>query len=79
MDQASCLLLDIAMPEMSGPELLRELRRRGNHVPVVFITAHGDATTRPRLLQQGAVEALLKPFSEAALLAALNQALPHES
>ena len=67
------------MPEMSGPELFRELRGRGNHVPVVFITAHGDATTRPRLLEEGAVEVLFKPFSEAALLAALNRALRHDA
>lgn len=67
------------MPEMSGPELLRELRGRGNHVPVVFITAHGDATTRPRLLEEGAIAVLFKPFSEAALLGALNQALRPEA
>jgi FixJ family two-component response regulator len=63
------------MPGLSGPELLRELRRRGRQIPTVFITAHGDETTRPRLAQDGAVECLLKPFSEAALLAALQAAL----
>ena len=70
-----CLILDIAMPGMSGPELHRELRRRGSSMPVVFITAHGDETVRPRLLEQGAVDCLFKPFSETALLTALHSAL----
>ena len=69
-----CLILDIAMPGMSGPELQQELRRRGRAIPVVFITATGDETVRPRMLQQGAVECLFKPFSESALLAALTAA-----
>lgn len=73
--RTSCLLLDVAMPGMSGPELLRELRRRGRRIPTVFITAHGDETTRPRLVRDGAVACLLKPFSEAALLAAIRTAL----
>ena len=71
----SCLLLDIAMPGMSGPELQEELIRRRQKIPIVFITAHGDSTVRPRLLERGAVECLSKPFSEAALLDALNTAL----
>ena len=72
----SCLLLDIAMPGMSGPELQEELIRRRQEIPIVFITAHGDSTVRPRLLERGAVECLSKPFSEVALLDALNAALP---
>ena len=71
----SCLLLDIAMPGMSGPELQQELIRRRQEIPIVFITAHGDSTIRPRLLARGAVECLPKPFSEVALLDALNAAL----
>ena len=70
-----CLILDIAMPGMSGPELHQELRRRGRAIPVVFITATGDETVRPRLLAQGAVDCLFKPFSESALLQALKTAL----
>jgi len=70
-----CLILDIAMPGMSGPELQRELRLREYDMPIVFITANGDATVRPRMIAQGAAECLLKPFSEAALLQALNTAL----
>jgi len=70
-----CLILDIAMPGMSGPDLQRELTRRRQEIPIVFITAHGDETVRPRLLEQGAVECLFKPFSDTALLEALNAAL----
>jgi len=73
--QTRCLVLDITMPGMSGPELQRELRRRREEIPIVFITAHEDETVRPRLLQQGAVECLFKPFSETALRAALDTAL----
>jgi FixJ family two-component response regulator len=73
--QTSCLILDIAMPGMSGPDLQRELRRRGQSMPIVFITAHGDETIRPRLVKEGAVDCLFKPFSEAALLAAVNAAV----
>jgi FixJ family two-component response regulator len=74
LGRTKCLILDIAMPGMSGPELDRELRRRQWSIPVVFITAHGDVTVRPRLLQQGAVECLFKPFTETALLAAIGSA-----
>ena len=75
VNETSCLLLDIAMPGMSGPELQQELLRRRQEIPIVFITANGDKTVRPRLLAQGAVECLFKPFSEEALLDALNAAL----
>jgi FixJ family two-component response regulator len=73
--ETSCLLLDVAMPGMSGPDLQQELAHRREMIPIVFITASGDRTVRPRLLAQGAVECLFKPFSEAALLDALNAAL----
>jgi FixJ family two-component response regulator len=72
-----CLILDIAMPGMSGPELQLELKRRRISTPIIFVTAHGDEAVRRRLLEQGAVECLLKPFSDVALLDALNVALPH--
>ena len=75
VSETSCLLLDIAMPGMAGPDLQQELTRRRQKIPIVFITAHGDRTVRPRLLARGAVECLFKPFSEAALLDALNAAL----
>ena len=73
--QTKCLILDISMPGMSGPDLQRELTVRRTRIPIVFITAHVDAAVRPRLLAQGAVECLFKPFSETALLNALNAAL----
>src|SRR5271167_1516546 len=75
VDETSCLILDIAMPGMSGPELHRELKRRGKAIPVIFITAQKDETIRARVLQQGAAGFLLKPFSDAALLAAIKTAL----
>lgn len=73
--QARCLILDIAMPGMTGPELRQELVRRGQAIPTIFITANRDKTVRPRLLEQGAVECLFKPFSDTALLEALNAVL----
>ena len=76
VDATQCLILDIAMPGMCGPDLQRELTLRGYHIPIIFITAHGDAADRPRLIRQGAVDCLMKPFSEAALLKALSAALP---
>jgi FixJ family two-component response regulator len=75
VSETSCLLLDVAMAGMSGPELQQELIRRRQDIPIVFITANGDKTIRPRLLAQGAVECLFKPFSDAALLDALEGAL----
>jgi FixJ family two-component response regulator len=70
-----CLILDIAMPGMSGPDLQRELTRRRQAIPIVFITAHPDHADLPHLLEEGAVECLFKPFSDTALLGALNAAL----
>ena len=75
LGQTRCLVLDVAMPGMSGPDLQQELARRRQEIPIVFITAHRDEAVRPRLLGRGAVECLFKPFSETALLEALNAAL----
>jgi FixJ family two-component response regulator len=79
VSETQCLLLDIAMPGMSGPDLQQELIRRRQPIPIVFITAHGDTTVRPSLLARGAAECLIKPFSESALLDAVGAALsrPH--
>ena len=63
------------MPGMTGYDLQRELTRRRHETPVVFITAHGDENLRPRVLEDGAVECLLKPFSDTALLDGVNAAL----
>ena len=75
VDQTRCLILDIAMPGMSGPDLQRELNLHGKPIPIVFITAHGDETLRPWLLEQGAVECLSKPFTDTALREAIEKAL----
>jgi FixJ family two-component response regulator len=75
VDQTRCLILDIAMPGMTGPDLQRELKRRQRAIPIVFITAHRDEHVRPRLIEQGAVDCLLKPFTETTLLTAVNAAL----
>jgi len=73
--QTQCLILDVAMPDMTGPDLQRELRRRRQEIPIVFITARADDTMRWRLLARGAVECLYKPFSQTDLLQAVNTAL----
>jgi len=70
-----CLIVDIAMPGMSGPDLQLELMRRRHHIPIGFITAECDEAARRRVLAHGAVECLFKPFSETALLDALAAAL----
>ena len=72
LDQTDCLILDIAMPGMTGPELQRELAIRRRNVPIIFITAQREEALRPRLLKLGAVECLLKPFNETDLLQALD-------
>lgn len=71
-----CLILDVAMPGMSGPELQHELTVRGQAMAIIFITARADETVRQQLVARGAVECLFKPFSEQELKAALDAALP---
>jgi FixJ family two-component response regulator len=73
--QTRCLLLDVAMPGMTGPDLQQELIRRRQTIPIVFITADADALVRQRLIKLGACECLFKPFSDTALLDAVNSAL----
>jgi FixJ family two-component response regulator len=68
------LILDVAMPGMSGPELQLELIRRGQDVPIIFITARGEDKIREEVLANGAVAYLLKPFTELELTAALAAA-----
>jgi FixJ family two-component response regulator len=70
-----CLILDVSMPGMSGPQLQSELSRRELNIPIVFITAHGDQYLRAELLARGAVECLFKPFSERDLRSALDRAI----
>lgn len=75
LDRVCCLILDIAMPGMTGPDLQQELINRGLRIPVIFITAHADANVRTGLLQKGAVECLFKPFGDQDLRIALDRAL----
>lgn len=70
-----CLILDVRMPKMSGPELQRELMRRRLKIPIIFITAHGDEDVIARVTADGAVDCLIKPFREETLLKALDRAL----
>jgi FixJ family two-component response regulator len=73
--KTKCLILDVAMPGMTGPDLQRELALRHQRIPIVFVTAHISTSVRSRLIEDGAVECLFKPFTDTALLAALNSAL----
>ncbi len=75
VDRTRCLLLDVAMPGMTGPDLQQELIRRRQAIPIIFITADRDMIVRQRLIEQGAVECLFKPFSDTTLLEAVNSAL----
>jgi FixJ family two-component response regulator len=75
VDQTRCLILDVFMPGMSGPDLQRELKHLRRYIPIVLMTAKKNERVRPRALEQGAVECLFKPFSDTALLDAVNAAL----
>jgi len=75
INQVGCLILDVAMPDMSGPELQQELIRRGIVVPVVFITAHSIESVRTEIMRSGAVACLAKPFDETAIVQAVRTAL----
>jgi FixJ family two-component response regulator len=63
---------------MSGPELQRELAHQGPNIPIVFITAHSSGSFRPRLMKEGAIDCLFKPFTDTALLKALDAAFQVE-
>jgi FixJ family two-component response regulator len=75
IDDTKCMILDISMPGMTGPDLQQELKQRGQKTPIVFVTAQRDETIRSQVLRQGATECLFKPFSDTDLLDALNTAL----
>jgi FixJ family two-component response regulator len=73
--ETRCLILDVGLPGMSGPDLQQELIRRGRAIPIVFITAQVDKSLCPRLIEAGAVACLFKPFSDTALLEAVEAAV----
>ena len=75
VDETRCLIVDISMPGMSGPELHQELKRRGQAIPIIFITGQKDDIIRARVIRQGAAGFLLKPFSDSDLLDAIKTAL----
>lgn len=75
LDRTGCLVLDVNMPGMTGPELQRELARRRREIPIVFVTANADEVLGPKLMGRGASAFLKKPFSEAVLIGAVNDAL----
>jgi len=71
----SCLVLDVALPDLNGLDLQKRVAVDRIDMPIIFISAHKDEVVRRRAFQQGAVEFLFKPFSDTALLQALNTAL----
>ena len=79
VERADCLLLDIAMPGMSGPDLQQVLSHNLRAIPIVFITALADQSVRARVLAAGAVDCLFKPFTDTALLRAVTAALQTSS
>ncbi|HZJ42891.1 MAG TPA: response regulator [Pyrinomonadaceae bacterium] len=79
LHETKCLILDVAMPGLSGPDLQRELKRRQHEIPIVFITANCNETVRAQLISNGAVECLFKPFSDSELLDALKNVLERSS
>ena len=77
-EPAGCLVLDVQMPGLSGLDLQGALNHAGIHLPVIFITGHGDIPTTVRAMKAGAVEFLTKPVSDSELLAAIDQAIERD-
>jgi len=75
LDKTDCLILDVRMPGITGPELQRQLRAQGCQIPIIFISAHADDETREQAISGGAVAFLIKPLNEEMILTALNAAL----
>ena len=75
INSATCLILDVRLPGMSGIELQRRLRSKNNEIPIIFVTAHGDASTRERAMEDGAASFLNKPVRRQTLLDAIHAAL----
>ncbi len=75
LNAADCLVLDVRLDGMSGPDLQRELKVSGHSIPIVFVTAHETEALRARMLADGAIDCLLKPFNDDTLLNAVEIAL----
>ncbi len=74
-NQPGCILLDVRMPGMSGPELQLKLNELGATLPIIFISGHGDVPLAVRVMKAGAVDFLTKPFNDQVLLESINKAL----
>ena len=77
-EEAACLVTDLRMPGITGLDLQQELASAGWHIPVIFITGHGDVSTSVRAMKAGAIEFLTKPFHDQELLAAIGEALTRD-
>lgn len=77
-DAPSCLVLDVAMPDLSGLDLQKRMAEANIEIPIIFITGHGDISTSVRAMKAGAVEFLTKPFDDADLLEAIHQAVTRD-
>src|SRR6185437_5576960 len=75
MNRTTCLILDVRLPGMSGIELQRRLRAKHSGIPIIFVTAHGDASARDRAMEAGATSFLNKPVRRQTLLDAIDAAL----
>jgi FixJ family two-component response regulator len=75
LDTTKCLILDVAMPGMTGLDLQQELKRRGQAIPIIFITGQKDDGIRDQAFKEGAAQFLYKPFTDTAVLDAINEAL----
>jgi len=74
-DEPGCIVLDVSMPKMTGPELQEELERAECHIPIIFLSAHGDVSTTARTMKKGAVDFLTKPVDRDDLLEAIRLSL----
>ena len=77
-DAPACLVLDVRLPGLSGPDLQRQLVEANVQIPIIFITAHGDIPMSVRAMKAGAVEFLTKPFRDQDLLDAVHQAVDRD-
>jgi FixJ family two-component response regulator len=77
-DGPACLVLDVSLPGVSGPELQRKLADAGMHIPIIFLTGHGDIPMSVKAIKSGAIEFLTKPFDDQDLLNAIQQAFERD-
>ena len=79
LDSPSCLILDVRLPGVSGIAFQQQLKKAGIHIPIIFVTGHGDIPMTVSAMKSGAVEFLTKPFGDQQLLGAIQQALARDS